>query len=81
MLIKDSFRWRKSSFSGGENADCIEVGLRWRKSSFSGGENNACIELAGTHGAIRDSKNPTGPILRVDLQSLLGVIREGWFDS
>lgn len=38
---------------------------RWRKSSFSGGENNDCVELNLTPAAsaIRDSKNPTGPVL------------------
>ncbi len=41
---------------------------RWRKSSFSGGDNNNCVELAHTDrgGAIRDSKNPTGPVLALD---------------
>ncbi|CRK60277.1 hypothetical protein [Alloactinosynnema sp. L-07] len=38
---------------------------RWRKSSFSGGGNNDCVELdlAPTFSAIRDTKNPTGPVL------------------
>ncbi|HVK22993.1 MAG TPA: DUF397 domain-containing protein [Actinokineospora sp.] len=38
---------------------------RWRKSSFSGGGNTNCVELdlADTVSAIRDSKNPTGPVL------------------
>ncbi|CRK61208.1 hypothetical protein [Alloactinosynnema sp. L-07] len=38
---------------------------RWRKSSFSGGDNNNCVELnlAPAISAIRDSKNPTGPVL------------------
>jgi hypothetical protein len=42
---------------------------RWRKSSFSGGDNNECVELALTDrgGAIRDSKNPAGPSLTVDV--------------
>lgn len=36
----------------------------WRKSSYSQGATQ-CVEIAvsGTHVAIRDSKNPTGPIL------------------
>ncbi len=49
---------------------------RWRKSSFSGGENNACIEVAEGLGAVRDSKNPTGPILRADLHALVSAILE-----
>lgn len=37
---------------------------RWRKSSHSGGGND-CVEIAAAGGstAVRDSKNPTGPIL------------------
>ena len=38
----------------------------WRKSSYTGGQGN-CVEVAdlddGGH-AVRDSKDPTGPILR-----------------
>lgn len=53
---------------------------RWRKSSHSGEEGN-CVELAHTPGAIRDSKNPTGPILPVpDLPAFLREIKRGRFD-
>jgi hypothetical protein len=75
-----TIHWRKSSFSGGENDDCVELGVRWRKSSHSGGESNDCVEVVGTLDAIRDSKNPTGPILRADLRDLLTTVQEGWFD-
>lgn len=71
-----TIHWRKSSFSGGENNDCIELGVEWRKSSFSGGQNNDCIELVGTFDALRDTKNPEGPILRADLRGLLKAVRE-----
>lgn len=50
--------------------------IHWRKSSFSGGENSDCVELVGTLDAVRDSKNPNGPILRADLPALLTAIRE-----
>jgi hypothetical protein len=104
--------WRKSSYSGGENADCIELagtldairdsknpagpvlyadlsGLvttarsqpsHWRKSSYSGGENDDCIELTDTLDAIRDSKNPAGPVLRADVRDLLSSLRQGLLD-
>ena len=49
---------------------------RWRKSSYSGGGGNACVEVAAGLGAIRDSKNPTGPVLRTDLRALLLAISE-----
>lgn len=35
---------------------------RWRKSSYSGGNGGECVELAYV-GAVRDSKNPSGPVL------------------
>lgn len=59
--------WRKSSFSGSNGGNCVEV--RWTKSSFSGSNGGSCVEVASTLGALRDSKNPSGPVLtgRVDL--------------
>lgn len=55
--------WRKSSYSGSGNGDCVEVA--WRKSSYSGGGNGDCVEVAvsPTGVDVRDSKNVTGPIL------------------
>jgi hypothetical protein len=72
------FRWRKASHSGG-NGSCVELGragdpvATWRKSSRSG-HNGSCVELASA-GAVRDSKNPTGPILRADLTALLTAVK------
>jgi hypothetical protein len=54
--------------------------IRWRKSSFSGGQNNACIELASCLVAMRDSKNPAGPMLRADLRGLLAAVKDGHLD-
>lgn len=47
----------------------------WRKSSRSASQAN-CVELAHT-GAVRDSKNPTGPTLTADLAPLLATIKAG----
>ncbi len=79
-MTNPTIHWRKSSFSGGENDACIELGMQWRKSSFSGGDNNDCVEVVGTLDAVRDSKNPDGPILRAGLRDLLTAVREGGFD-
>jgi Domain of unknown function (DUF397) len=40
-------------------------GTVWRKSSRSNGGQDACVEIAnlGDHIAVRDSKNPSGPVL------------------
>ncbi|MET9132253.1 DUF397 domain-containing protein [Streptomyces antibioticus] len=37
----------------------------WRKSSYSGDQGGECVEVADTPTAVavRDSKNPAGPIL------------------
>ncbi|MGH3621250.1 MAG: DUF397 domain-containing protein [Sciscionella sp.] len=57
--------WRKSSYSNGYQ-NCVEVAFAWHKSSYSDGYNN-CVEVALTERAtaLRDSKNPTGPVLTV----------------
>jgi hypothetical protein len=52
---------------------------RWRTSTRSSGQGGACVELADT-GAVRDSKNATGPALLVDLTALLNAVKAGRFD-
>lgn len=43
-------------------------GILWRKSSYSGDQGGDCVEVAAIPAtvAIRDSKNPAGPILTLD---------------
>ena len=48
---------------------------RWRKSTRSG-TGGACVEIAHTLDQVRDSKNPGGPVLRVDLAQLISAIRQ-----
>lgn len=98
-MSTNTIRWRKSSFSGGGNNPCVELGIHWRKSSFSGGGGNACVELgaewhkssysggndacvevASTLVAVRDSKNPAGPVLHADLRGLLAAVKNGQLD-
>ncbi|MEU1787663.1 DUF397 domain-containing protein [Streptomyces sparsogenes] len=59
--------WFKSSYSGAQGGDCVEVALDWRKSSYSGSEGGQCIEVAARPDTVhvRDSKNTSGPILTV----------------
>jgi len=45
----------------------------WRKASLSTSQTN-CVEL-GSSGAIRDSKNPAGPVLQVDLALFVAAVR------
>ena len=57
--------------------------MSWRKSSWS--ETNNCVELAwpAVGGAVRDSKNATGPILtfgEAGLARLVTDAKAGTFD-
>jgi hypothetical protein len=57
----------------------------WRKSSRSAAAGN-CVEVARTPDAVavRDSKNPTGALLRFDLASWREFVRsvsDGMFDD
>ncbi|MER6523029.1 DUF397 domain-containing protein [Streptomyces sp. NPDC001553] len=53
------------------SATIANSGLPWRKSSYSGNSEGQCVEvadlaLAGMEGiGVRDSKNPSGPILKL----------------
>ena len=61
-------QWRKSSYSGGNGGNCVEIAEVWRKSSHSGGNGGDCVEVAATLPAaiaVRDSKDPDGPKLVV----------------
>ncbi|MGW0589433.1 DUF397 domain-containing protein [Streptosporangium sp. NPDC002607] len=66
--------------------DQISPALAWRKSSKSAQQDN-CVEVAAFPGggrAIRDSKDPNGPMLRFassEWQSFIGGIKSGVFDN
>ncbi|SHK78962.1 DUF397 domain-containing protein [Actinacidiphila paucisporea] len=57
--------WFKSSYSGSQDNDCIEVALSWHKSSHSSGSSGDCIEVATCPDTVhvRDSKDKEGPQL------------------
>jgi hypothetical protein len=51
--------------------------LTWRKSTYSGtADNSNCVELAA-HGAVRDSKNPDGPVLSANITALVAAVKAG----
>ncbi|MGW1495209.1 DUF397 domain-containing protein [Streptomyces sp. NPDC002402] len=71
-------QWRKSSYSDGDGGECVEVayafpGAAWRKSTHSGGDGGeSCVEVLDNMPGVvpvRDSKNPTGPVLVIGAAS------------
>ncbi|MDN3297841.1 DUF397 domain-containing protein [Streptomyces ficellus] len=71
--------WFKSSYSGSEGGNCVEVAYDWRKSSYSSDEGGNCVEVAAHPRAvhIRDSKNPAGPVLTVSPAAWEAFVVEG----
>jgi hypothetical protein len=78
--------WRKSSYSTSNGGACVEVGLNWRKSSYSASNGGACVEVADGSAAmvaVRDSKDPEGPVLAFaphEWQAFIAAIKAGEFD-
>lgn len=50
--------------------------MEWHKSSFSGSGGN-CVQVRQDLAAVRDSKNPGGPTLAVDLSRLSAIVKSG----
>jgi hypothetical protein len=60
--------------------------LVWRKSRYSSGQGGNCVEVAQLDDggrAVRDSKNPDGPVLRftpAEWAAFTAGVRDGEFD-
>ncbi|MFE6713037.1 DUF397 domain-containing protein [Streptomyces sp. NPDC057695] len=76
MNATESPAWFKSSYSGTEGGDCVEVAFNWFKSSYSGGDGGQCVEVAALAGAVhvRDSKDVTRPGLSVSPDAWAGFV-------
>jgi uncharacterized protein DUF397 len=63
MDTVDSAAWRKSSYSGTNGGNCVEIAT-WRKSSRSG-TNGSCVEVGGAARVllVRDTKDRDGGAL------------------
>ncbi|MEO3826206.1 DUF397 domain-containing protein [Actinomadura sp. B10D3] len=50
---------------------------QWRKSSYSGGSGGECVEMAMMQQCIliRDSKDPDGPVICLELAAARGLVR------
>ncbi|HEU5025057.1 MAG TPA: DUF397 domain-containing protein [Spirillospora sp.] len=76
MSLK-SAHWHKSSYTGSNGGNCVEVaGLVWRKSTRSASNGGNCVELADAAGAlaVRDSKDLNGPVLLVTRAALRNAV-------
>ncbi|GAA2160261.1 DUF397 domain-containing protein [Actinomadura napierensis] len=74
-------KWRTSSCSSSNGGNCVEMaGFAWRKSSYTGSNGGNCVELADAAGvvadavAVRDSKDPDGPVLLVTRAALRSAV-------
>ncbi|SEC97806.1 protein of unknown function [Streptomyces sp. 2131.1] len=57
--------WHKSSYSGGDGGNCVEVAT-WRKSTYSDASGGNCLEVldgAPEVVPVRDSKMTDGPAI------------------
>ncbi|MBX9422197.1 DUF397 domain-containing protein [Streptomyces lateritius] len=70
--------WFKSSYSSGDDGDCVEVALSWHKSSYSSGSGDNCVEVATCPSTVhvRDSKNPDGPQFAVAPDAWTGFLAQ-----
>lgn len=78
--MNDDYTWRKSSRSAA-CGECVEVG--WRRSSRC--DSGTCVEVSGAAAtvAMRDSKDPDGPVLKfaeVVWRGFVADVRAGRYD-
>ena len=66
--------WHKSSYSGGDGGNCLEI-ARWQKSSYSGGEGGDCLEVARWRTSTH-SDGSGGNCLEV-ADDFPGIVRSG----
>jgi len=78
--------WRKAIRSGENGGNCVELAdmtssVTWRKARRSLSNGGECVELAGMAGvagasvvAVRDSKDPDGPVLLLTRAALRTAI-------
>lgn len=62
--------WRKSSRSGPNGGDCVEVAA-WRKNTRSGPDGGQCVEVAAWHKSSRSGTNGGNC---VEVAAPLGVV-------
>ncbi|SCF94689.1 DUF397 domain-containing protein [Streptomyces sp. Ncost-T10-10d] len=63
--MSSDLNWFKSSYSGENSGNCVEVAVAWTKSSYSGNDSGNCVEVATCPESVhvRDSKDLAVPAL------------------
>ncbi|CAM5552730.1 toxin [Streptomyces spiroverticillatus] len=76
MSTPPELAWFKSSYSGSQGDDCVEVALSWHKSSYSSGSQGDCVEVAACPHTVhvRDSKVHEGPQLALSPAAWTGFL-------
>ncbi|MFE9554326.1 DUF397 domain-containing protein [Streptomyces sp. NPDC006692] len=71
-----TLKWFKSSYSGSDGGQCLEIACTWRKSSYSTEQGGDCVEVASHPAAVhvRDSKDPGGPTLTLSPTAWQGFL-------
>ncbi|URN00658.1 DUF397 domain-containing protein [Actinomadura madurae] len=65
--------WRKSTHSGSEGSECVEVAAFWRKSSHSEGSEGQCVEVAALWSKSSHSSGSEGQCVEVAAMTHRGV--------
>ncbi|MEI5097975.1 DUF397 domain-containing protein [Streptomyces sp. PmtG] len=65
MSNSTALEWFKSSYSGDEGGECLEVAYAWRKSSYSDEDGQACLEVACTWSKSSHSGSEGGECLEM----------------
>jgi hypothetical protein len=76
-MTDNSAGWRKSSYSGNNGGDCVEVGT-WRKSTYSGNNGGACVEVgkAARVVMVRDTTDRAGAVLSLPAGAWRALLAE-----
>jgi hypothetical protein len=67
MDIMTGAPWRKSTYSGNNGGECVEVAT-WRKASYSGNSGADCVEAGVADRGrvlVRDTANRDGAVLDI----------------
>jgi uncharacterized protein DUF397 len=64
-MSTEGLQWFKSTYSGSEGGECLEVAVTWRKSSYSGHEGGQCLEVGAAWQKSSHSSSEGGQCLEV----------------